>query len=109
MRIFALFISLLCFTLVSAQTNTGLFYGNVKDAQSKQAIYSATVALYQEDKLIMGGSTDFDGSFNIKDIPVGRYTATISFIGYESKTIDDVLIQTGIDYNATVFFKRIAK
>ncbi|MGH7600641.1 MAG: TonB-dependent receptor, partial [bacterium] len=42
----------------------------------------------------LGAATDLDGYYNIINIPPGKYTVKFSLIGYQTVTVQDVLINT---------------
>ena len=70
----------------------GIVFGKVQDLQSGVPIEFATISLlaFDQDKVITGGVTDSKGRFRITEIPVGRFRAQISFMGYTSATVDDI-------------------
>ncbi len=81
-------------TLATADPGTpevadGKISGTVVDAETKNPVEFATVALMKKgsDQPVNGSVADLKGKFTIKDIPPGEYDVVISFIGYESKTI----------------------
>lgn len=59
--------------------------GTLRDSVSKEAMVYTNVALLsaEDSSLVKGGSTDFDGQFEIKDVPAGEYFMRISSVGYQ--------------------------
>ncbi|MFT5435474.1 MAG: hypothetical protein ACI840_000106 [Ulvibacter sp.] len=41
-----------------------------------------------------GTTSDFDGLYALENLPVGTYSIVYSFVGYETITIDNVLVET---------------
>lgn len=72
--------TLMAFT-VWAQGTVSL-RGSVKDAQSKQALPFATVRLQNVQKKIFGAVSAADGTFLFPQVPQGKYTLIVSYIGY---------------------------
>ena len=52
----------------------------------------ANVVVELNGTIIAGAVADFDGKYTIKPIDPGKYTVKISFIGFATKEISDVLI-----------------
>ena len=42
-----------------------------------------------------GATTDFDGNYLIENIDAGTHTVIVSFIGYETKVIENIIIKNG--------------
>lgn len=63
--------------------------GTLRDSTTKETIVYATVAVFdpKDNTMIKGGATDFDGQFEIKDIPAGEYNLRLSYIGYNDRYI----------------------
>lgn len=78
----------------SAQCNLS---GKVIDKNSEEAIAYANVALLssEDSALITGTITNENGDFLIENISTGNYQVKLSFIGYQSVIIDNVLLQPG--------------
>lgn len=74
------------FPLLS-QGQRGKISGTVTDAQTGEALIGANVVVRGT---AYGGSTDFDGKFVILNVPPGRFTVSISMIGYGAVSIRDV-------------------
>ncbi len=68
--------------------------GTVTDAVSGYPVSGASVVLLDSDPRI-GVLTDINGKFEMKNIPLGRKSIQISFLGYESKTLDNLLLVSG--------------
>lgn len=68
--------------------------GTVVDMDSKLPLIGAQVILLNSNPLI-GAVTDVKGEFRLDNIPVGKITVQISYIGYESKTIPNITVNSG--------------
>jgi hypothetical protein len=68
--------------------------GTVVDQQSELPVIGATVELLTVEPT-KGAATDLDGRFSIEGVPVGRHELRISYLGYETVTIPNVLVTAG--------------
>lgn len=74
----------------NAQTvPSGTVKGKVIDKATKQSIPGAVAKINGTQ---IGSSTDSAGVFSLKNIEAGSYVLTISFVGYQEKTINDVRV-----------------
>ncbi len=89
--IYILFVLLLfaSFAEVSAQEQTGIIKGEVYDEITKEPIIGANVFLLSTT---IGATTDLDGKFTLRAVPVGRYSVRISSLGYTPMIISDVVV-----------------
>lgn len=76
---------------ILAQEITQTIKGTVFDNETNTPLIVATVIVKQSNP-ISGTVTDVHGQFRIDKVPVGRYTILISYIGYESLTVPEVLV-----------------
>lgn len=79
---------------VTAQQSTQTVRGTLLDRDSKQPIIGATVTVLNGE-LIAGTATDANGAFKFSNIPLGRNTIKVTYIGYESLTYPDVMVTAG--------------
>ncbi len=95
-----LFISFCTHSQVATQT----VRGSVIDADSKSPLVGVQVVLIRADTII-GTVTDRDGNFRLPAVPIGRISLRISYVGYESQYIPDILVmsakETLIDLSMT--------
>ena len=83
-------IFLLIFSLVvHAQESTGKVAGKVIDGMTKEPIIGANVVVAGT---MLGASTDNEGRFLIRGVPIGTYSVRVSAIGYLAATITDVVV-----------------
>jgi outer membrane receptor for ferrienterochelin and colicins len=80
---------LLWIGVLIAQPARGTLRGTVKDAETRQPLVGANVTL---QGTFLGAATDVNGKFVIGRVPVGKYSVTISMIGYERFRMEDVKI-----------------
>lgn len=88
------FIFIICVILSSqlfSQNLTQTIRGVVFDKESEYTLPGASIALISVDPVI-GVSTNPNGNFEIENVPVGRHTLQVSFIGYETVTLPNVLV-----------------
>lgn len=88
----AVFVFFLLPGFLFAQSQT--LRGVVLDKQSESPLIGATIQVLQVDPAI-GAVTDLEGNFVLKNVPVGRQTLQISYIGYETQIIPNVLVNAG--------------
>ena len=75
--------------------------GMVIDGDSEMPIVGANVVVSDTDPLL-GASTDINGNFRIEKVPVGRHQLEISSIGYENKTLPNILVGSGKEVVVTI-------
>ncbi|HNF42395.1 MAG TPA: TonB-dependent receptor [Ferruginibacter sp.] len=88
-------LSLVMLCLTSRAQNTGFtqsIKGVVIDAESKKPLRDAAVTINGINK---GTITDSLGNFTLSGIPIGRQTLEVSLLGYENRSIAEVLISSG--------------
>ncbi len=84
---------LLTFISVPAFSNaeiSGSARGQIIDSESQLPLFGANIILNNTD---LGTVSDEEGFFTIKNIPQDYYNISVSFMGYELKTINDVWIR----------------
>ena len=91
------FTSLILFSLLILQAKniaqqTGSISGKITDKSNNEELIGANVLV---TGTTIGASTDIDGKYNIKGLDEGNYTIKISYISYNSVTVENVVVKTG--------------
>lgn len=81
-----LFISI---NLVHAQINTQTVRGTVIDQESTIPLIGAAVLILDSDPQI-ATTTDLDGNFTLSNVPVGRHSIKVLYLGYNPTVIPEI-------------------
>ena len=104
---FIISLSTIIFFLVKvsfSQELTQNVKGTVTDTDSEIGLPGATVIVTGTEP-IMGTVTDAEGYFRIENVPVGRVSLKISFIGYEPQYVTDILLTSGKELDLNIMLK----
>jgi hypothetical protein len=86
--------------ILSGQIYYQKLTGVVFDSESHKPLHCANILIETFSK-INGASADSSGRFNIL-LPPGRHTIRVSYLGYNTQTMKDILVGTGKETNITV-------
>ena len=78
--------------LAQTENQTQTIRGKIVDADTNRPLIGANIIL---NPSAIGTATDTLGLFRMPDIPVGRYQALVSYIGYDSLLLPEVLVESG--------------
>ncbi|MEM6735544.1 MAG: TonB-dependent receptor [Bacteroidota bacterium] len=81
-------------TICSSFSQTQTVKGLILDAQAEYPLIGATIQLVGSDPII-GDVADIDGEFVIEKVPVGRQNFAVTYIGYKSISLPNVLVTSG--------------
>lgn len=90
---------LLTAATVSAQSGVGKLAGKIVDATTGEPLIGANVVVINTEH---GAATDLEGNYFVLNITPGTYNVRVSYVGYGSKTVQDVRIVGGITYELNV-------
>lgn len=68
--------------------------GTVVDLISNKPLCSANVVIYRDSTIIDATITNEEGEFRFQEIPLGRYDIVISYVGYQTVLIPDVVVNS---------------
>ena len=85
----------------AAGENIQTIRGTVTDAATGFPLTGAYVIVKDSQPLI-GSVTDINGKYELKDVPLGRQTLVITYIGYEPKTVGNLMLISGKEMIADV-------
>ena len=79
---------------LSAQDGLQVVKGTIIDKQSEIPLIGATIE-FINDENSLGTVTDIDGTFRLEKVPIGRHAFRISYLGYESTTLPNIVVTAG--------------
>jgi hypothetical protein len=74
------------------QNLTQTIRGYVYDSYSHNPLSGASIAIIDSG---IGATSDINGIYRIEEVSVGRYSLQVSFVGYETLTISEILVESG--------------
>lgn len=94
---------ILCASLVYSQENqpSQTIRGTIVDQLTEAPLIGANVIVVDSDPFI-GSSTDIDGKFRLENVPTGRQTIRVSYLGYEPREMPNILVTSGKEMVLTV-------
>lgn len=108
MRQFVFMLLLISLTIsTQSQNPTQVVRGKVVDAASKTSLPGANIVVLNTSPLL-GATTTPDGTFSIPNVPVGRHTLQISFMGYKTVVLPEIMVSSGKQNVITVELEELA-
>lgn len=86
---------------LAAQEITQTIRGTVVDQTTRQPLAGASVSLIPVESGI-GTSADEEGTFEIKHVPVGRHAISVSYTGYKTEIVRQLLVNSGKETILTI-------
>ena len=99
MKLFGTVILLIAITTAVVAGTTGKIVGEVKDAQSGEALIGATIVV---EGTTLGAAANVEGYYVILNIPPGKYNLSVTSLGYTKKTVSEVMVS--VDLTTTIDF-----
>ena len=87
----SIFIFYLSFEAFSG--TTGKIAGKVTDAETKEPLIGVNVVIVGQT---LGAASDIDGEFYIINVPPGIYSVKVSMLGYNSRIVSNVRVQSDL-------------
>ncbi len=94
---------MLCAFVSLAQVDqpTQTIRGSIVDQQTEGPLIGANIIVVGSDPFI-GASADIDGNFRLENVPTGRQTLRISYLGYEPREMPNMLVNSGKEMILTI-------
>lgn len=90
LRLFLL--NFLCISFAFSQTPTSTIRGTVTDKDTGLPLVSATISV---PAVGQGAVSDNEGRFRFDELPFGRYSISVSYVGYETIVLNEILLEAG--------------
>lgn len=85
-------IAIIILPMTLAAQGRGSISGKVVDAENGEVLRRATISLVGTK---FGAFSDVKGEYKLRDIPAGKYSLMVSYVGYDSKQVTDLEIKDG--------------
>jgi outer membrane receptor protein involved in Fe transport len=74
---------------------SGTLKGKVVDKATGEAIPFAAVVVVSKagENAVLGTTSDIDGNYTLKPVPVGKWTLQVQMVGYNSLQMDNVVVK----------------
>lgn len=86
---------------ISANNKTQTIRGQVLDATNGYPLIGANIILLNSTP-VNGTATDVNGMFMLNNVPLGRQSITITYLGYKTKTVSNLLVISGKETMANI-------
>lgn len=101
-KLFTLIVTLLTLSLSAGNLfaqSTGKIAGKIIDQKTGETLIGATVVLQGSTK---GAAANVEGRYVLANVAPGRYTVEVKYVGYQTKSISDVVVKAGATTNLDV-------
>ncbi len=82
-------------TNLPAQLTTQTIRGTATDKISKTPLIGVNVLLVLPGEELIGTTTDFDGSYVLENVPLGRQALEFSYVGYQKVLLNNIIVASG--------------
>jgi hypothetical protein len=89
----AMLVTILSLAALGQTTQT--VRGKVIDEVSKTPLIGVTIQVVNGSATALGATTDGEGNYVIKSVPLGRQTIKVSYVGYEPQAIPNTVVTAG--------------
>jgi len=85
--------------LANSPEKDGIVKGKIYDGKGRAPVEYATIAIYntKDDSVITGTVSDEKGHFRINGLSTGNFYVVVSFLGFENKRYDNIVVDGGRD------------
>jgi hypothetical protein len=87
--------------LKNTSNTTQTVKGRILDIDTRLPLIGVNIIIDNSSPLL-GATTDIDGYFKMKNIPIGRYDFTISYLGYETSSLKQINVTSGKEVNLNI-------
>ncbi|MCG8373505.1 MAG: TonB-dependent receptor [Balneolales bacterium] len=87
--------------LQAQPSETQTVSGVVLDKTTKETLPGANVILMHYEPLL-GTATNLDGEFSLRNVPIGRHSFKVTYLGYNPKIVSEILVTTGKEVILTI-------
>jgi hypothetical protein len=87
--------------LAQSATLTTTIRGTITDKQSQSPLPGATIVVINSTP-VLGATSDANGYFRLENVPVGRQSVQVIYLGYTTATLNNLLLNSGKELELNV-------
>ena len=91
--------------IFSKNVTIGNITGKITDANSKESLPGVNIII---EGTVLGTTSDLQGNFELKNVPVGQYNIKFSMMGYQKITYKDVVVKSNETSQLTIKLSQTA-
>jgi Carboxypeptidase regulatory-like domain len=80
--------------MAQSATLTTTIRGTITDKQSQSPLPGATIVVVNSNP-VLGATSDANGYFRLENVPVGRQSVQVVYLGYAPATLNNLLLNSG--------------
>lgn len=88
-------ILLWCFASTVFAQGVQTIRGTVTDNITQAPLIGVNIRIISITEQTIGAATDIDGSYRIDQVPLGRHTLRVTYVGYEEQVLPNVVVTAG--------------
>ncbi len=89
------FSAFFCFEMVVQAQSTQTLRGRIVDEVDNTPLIGVNIIVVSTTDSQLGSTTDVEGNYRIENVPVGRQTLKVTYIGYEEQTVSNIVVTAG--------------
>lgn len=93
--IVTLSLMMLAIAQLAMAQSTQTIRGKVLDEVSKTPLIGVNIIVVGVGETPLGATTDVEGDFKINNVPLGRQTLKVSYVGYDEITLPNIVVTAG--------------
>lgn len=92
-KLIVLVVLIICFFISANAQLTQTIRGTVTDKETTNELIGAAIVVLNTEP-VKGASTDVNGKFRISGVPLGRQTIRITYTGYKTVVLPDIIVNS---------------
>lgn len=101
---YILLTTLFFFICSASYSQTSALRGSITDKQSSYPLTGVTVVITSVNPPL-GSTTDNEGRYRIENIPAGRHSVLVQYLGYETQSFANILLNSGKDLELSILLQ----
>src|SRR5688572_26201830 len=94
-RILASLLTLCIMSMQVQAQSTQTIRGRIVDEVNNTPLPGVNIVIASSIDKQLGSTTDVEGNYRIENVPVGRQSLKITYVGYEDQTISNIVVTAG--------------